>query len=225
MPDVEQVDQAFTGEGRTVRLTREGSRWFVRIERQVLMSSETHGSEEMLAALTCERLRERRAARILVGGLGMGFTLRAVLDLVATDAVVDVAELIDAVVAWNRGPLADLAGRPLDDPRVTVRHGDVAHLLEAEPFDVILLDIDNGPEGFTVRGNDALYELPGLRRLRASLRPGGALGVWSAFRDPRFERRLRDAGFVARTIPVRARGRVRKGAAHWIFVAVVPDTG
>ena len=224
MPNVETIAEAMTAEGAVVKLSRDGHRWFVRVDGHILMGSQTHGSEEVLADLTCSRLRDRVGVQVLVGGLGLGFSLRSVLDIVPKDARVQVAELIPAVVEWNRGPLADLAARPLDDPRVTIEIGDVAGLLggEAPGYDAILLDVDNGPEAFTVPGNDRLYEVQGLRRLRAALRPGGLLGVWSAFRDRRFERRMHEAGFAARSVPVRARGRIRKGATHVVFIGEAP---
>ena len=225
MPDVEIIAETRTEQGAVVRLIRDGARWSVRIDGQVLMSSETSGSEEMLAELTCAGLRERAGVRVLVGGLGMGFTLRAVLDLLPGDAMVDLAELFPEIVEWNRGPLAPLAARPLDDPRVALHVGDVVSLLGRDVrYDAILLDVDNGPEAFTVPDNAGLYDAAGLHALRAALHPGGVLGVWSTFRDRRFERRLCDAGFTARSVPVRARGRVRKGASHVVFLGERPES-
>jgi spermidine synthase len=183
-----------------------------------LMSSRMHGSEQALAAFA---LRSMRAVepQVLVGGLGMGFTLRATLDLLNADATVVVAELVPAVVAWNRGPLGPLAGHPLRDPRVHVETGDVAERLQSSPgrFDAVLLDVDNGPDAFTATANARLYGDQGLAAARDALTPGGVLAVWSAWEDRRFEQRLRYAGFVVEV--ERVRGRLRKGGPkHTIFI-------
>lgn len=165
------------------------------------MSSRVHASEDALGALGCERARTLTEPRVLVGGLGMGFTLRAALDVLAPDASVQVTELLPAVVEWNRGPLGELARRPLDDPRVRLEEADVVLTLRASPgrFDAVLLDIDNGPAALTSSSNALLYTRQGVAAAQASLRPGGVLAVWSARGDRAFERRLRGAGFsVAR---------------------------
>jgi spermidine synthase len=184
-----------------------------------LMSSRMHGSEQALAALALRRM-EVPDACVLVGGLGMGFTLRATLDLLPQDATVVVAELVPAVVEWNRGALGTLAGHPLRDPRVRVEMGDVADTLQSssESFDAVLLDVDNGPDAFTAATNARLYNDAGLAAARAALKPGGVLAVWSAWEDRRFEQRLRYAGFVVHL--ERVRGRLKKGGPkHTIFLA------
>jgi spermidine synthase len=178
-----------------------------------------HGSEQALATLALQR-RQVPAACVLVGGLGMGFTLRATLDRLSEDAVVVVAELIPAVVEWNRGPLGTLATHPLRDARVRVEIGDVADTLQSSAgrFDAVLLDVDNGPDAFTATTNARLYNDQGLAAARAALKPSGVLAVWSAWEDRRFEQRLRYAGFVVEI--ERVRGRLKKGGPkHTIFLA------
>jgi spermidine synthase len=191
-----------------------------------LMSSRMHGSEEALATLGCDHLAGREAPAVLVGGLGMGFTLRATLDHVPRSAEVVVAELVPGVVAWNQGALGGLAGHPLRDRRVTVRTGDVAAVLRASPgrFDAILLDIDNGPDAFTTRGNAWIYGNDGVTALRASLAPGGVAVVWSAWEDRKFEQRLRWAGFAVDVVRVRAR-LAGGGPRHVIFRGVAGPVG
>ncbi len=189
-----------------------------------LMSSLMHGSEEALAAFGCRRARTLDAPCVLVGGLGMGFTLRAALDLLPPDAVVIVAELVPAMVEWNRGPLGPLAGHPLKDPRVRVEAGDVAATLAASRtrFDAILLDVDNGPDAFTASDNARLYDDRGIAAARAALKPGGVLAVWSAWEDRKFGQRLRYAGFSVSVEHVRA--RLKKGGPHHtIFLATAPQ--
>ena len=176
-----------------------------------------------MAELACEGAARSPGARLLVGGLGMGYTLRAALDRLGPDAMVVVVELLEAVVRWNRGPLADLAERPLDDPRSHLEVVDLVDYLAAkpEPFDGILLDVDNGPEAFTTSGNARLYSERGLTRLRKALRPGGTLVVWSAFESPRFVGVMERAGFSVRAERARARGR--KGGRHTLYVGRRPD--
>jgi spermidine synthase len=185
-----------------------------------LMNSRVHGSEDALAELACGAVASRPQARVLVGGLGMGFTLAAALRHLGADAEVVVAELIPAVVRWNRGPLGVHAGHPLDDPRVTVKEGDVARLLkrERDAFDAILLDVDNGPEGLTHRDNDWLYSRAGLEAAARALRNNGVLAVWSAGPDRGFTERLRQAGYAVEEVQVRAHAG-RKGARHTIWLA------
>lgn len=201
-------------------LTRRGNEYVIHADGKSLMSSRMHGSEEALAALACRGLGSRAAPRVLVGGLGMGFTLRATLDLLPPDASVVVAELVPAVVEWNRGPLGPLAGHPLADRRVRVELGDVAVVLRASraAFDAVLLDVDNGPRAFTASDNAALYDDRGLAAIRAALAEDGTLAVWSAWDDRKFEHRLRHAGFEVAA--ERVRGRLRRGGPHHtIFVA------
>jgi spermidine synthase len=184
-----------------------------------LMSSRKHGSEDALGTLPCRRLRNARAARVLIGGLGMGFTLAAALRAVGPDAEVTVAELIPEVVEWNRGPLGECSGRPLDDPRTQVHLGDVAKLLRRSPgrFDVIALDVDNGPEGLTRDGNDWLYSPAGVAAAEQALRPGGVLAYWSAGPDRVFQDRLRRCGLSVEEHTVYAHGS--KGARNFIWLA------
>jgi spermidine synthase len=184
-----------------------------------LMSSRMHGSEEALADVACRRARGRDEPCVLIGGLGMGFTLRATLDLLPGTATVVVAELVAGVVEWNQGPLGALAGHPLDDPRTRVEVGDVADLLRASRgrFDAILLDVDNGPEAFTTSRNTWLYGDAGLAAARSALVGHGVLAVWSAREHRRFEQRLQYAGFTVDVVRVRARLK-RGGPRHVIFV-------
>jgi spermidine synthase len=219
----ELIAESTTPDGESLTLTLEGGEHVVRVRGETLMTARMSGSEQAMATLASQAGKLGEATRVLVGGLGMGFTLRAVLDQAAASAKVEVIELLPDVVAWNRGPLASLAQHPLDDPRADVRMGDlVDYLAESESgFDAILLDIDNGPEAFTVRGNDRLYQHAGLALLRRALRDGGVFVLWSAFRSPAFERRLRRAGFDVRTETARA--RAGKGARHTLFFAIRTD--
>lgn len=185
-----------------------------------LMNSRVFGSEEALAELGCSPVAQRAMARVLVGGLGMGYTLAAALRHLGPDAEVVVAELVPAVVRWNREYLGAYAGHPLEDPRVTVREGDIARILkrERDSFDAILLDVDNGPEGLTHKANDWLYGDAGLAAVHDTLRPGGVLAVWSAGPDRGFSERLRRAGFEVAVHTVRAHAG-RRGARHTIWLA------
>lgn len=192
----------------------------IRVDGHDLMSSTVHGSEDALATIGCAVAAP--APVVLVGGLGMGFTLRAALDVVPATAKVIVAELSDAVVTWNRGPLAHLAGHPLDDRRVTVAIDDVRNVIAGGRFDAILLDVDNSPHALTAPTNAQLYSERGLRRIQQALRPGGRLAVWSAIKVPIFERRLRSAGYRAEVHTARARG-ARGGTPHFIYVGALPD--
>jgi spermidine synthase len=215
----ELLGQTRTPDGTEMTLTRRDSEYVILAGGLSLMSSRMHGSEEALAAFTCRRIRNLERPCVLVGGLGMGFTLRATLDLLPPDATVVVAELVPAVVSWNRGPLGPLAGHPLKDRRVVVEEGDVALTLRSSPgrFDAVLLDVDNGPSAFTASHNAGLYDDRGLAHARQALKPGGVLAVWSAREDRRFEQRLRYGGF---TVEVeRVRGRLKKGGPrHTIFL-------
>lgn len=191
----------------------------IRVNGLELMTSRAHGSEEDLAKLSLARVRSKRP-KVLVGGLGMGFTLRAVLDAVPNSAKVMVAEILPAIVEWNRNLLAHLARSPLDDPRVAVVERDVAEIIAAGPsaFDAVLLDVDNGPAALTVSENERLYGSAGLAAIHRCLRDGGVLGVWSAGPDRAFEKRLAKAGFKVSTETVPAR-RGAKGPKHTIFIA------
>jgi spermidine synthase len=205
-------------------LTRHGTEYVILAGGQALMSSRMHGSEESLAMFACARARTLEAPCCLVGGLGMGFTLRAALDLLPPNATVIVSELVPALVAWNRGPLGSLARHPLRDKRVVLEVGDVGALLHGKPsrFDVVLLDVDNGPAAFTASSNAGLYDDHGLAAARTAIKPRGVLGVWSSREDRRFEQRLRHAGFDV-TVE-RVRGRLKKGGPrHTIFIGAAPS--
>lgn len=208
------------GDSGELRLYQRGDEFSIRLMGQgELMNSRAHSSEEALAELTCARLIEGNAPRLLIGGLGMGFTLAATLRHVSESAQVVVAELIPAVVAWNRGPLGQQSGFPLNDPRVTVREGDVASLLKkaSQAYDAILLDVDNGPEGLTRKDNDWLYSFDGLSAAYEALRVQGVLAVWSAGPAQDFLQRLRKVGFEVEESRVRAHGS--RGARHVIWLA------
>lgn len=215
----ELLGEARTPEGTHMTLTRRGNEYMILADGKDLMSSRMKGSEEELARVGCDQARKVENACVLVGGLGMGFTLRATLDVMPKDATVVVAELMPAVVEWNRGPLASLANNPLDDRRTQVEVGDVAVLLRKSRarFDAILLDVDNGPVAFTQEANAGLYDNAGLLMIKEALRPGGVLAVWSAWDDRKFEHRLRHHGFTLETHRVRARLR-QGGPRHTIFV-------
>jgi spermidine synthase len=213
------LGQSSTPDGVELSLTRRDREYVILAAGKSLMSSRMHGSEEALAMLACRAARTRPEPSVLIGGLGMGFTLRAALDLLPADATVVVAELVPAVVEWNRGPLGPLAEHPLKDRRVRIEVGDVAGTLRASRgrFDAVLLDVDNGPAAFTASHNTGLYDDQGLAAAKAALTPGGVLAVWSAWDDRRFEQRLKHAGF---TVEVeRVRGRLKKGGPrHTIFL-------
>jgi spermidine synthase len=219
---IELLGLTRTPEGEEMKLTRHGTEYVISAGGQTLMSSRTHGSEEALAMFACARARTLEAPRCLVGGLGMGFTLRAALDLLPPAATLIVAELVPALVEWNRGPLGPLARHPLRDKRVAIEVGDVGAILRAQRnlFDAVLLDVDNGPAAFTASNNADLYGDRGLAAARAALKPGGLFAVWSSREDRRFEQRLRRAGFDV-TVE-RVRGRPKKGGPrHTIFVGTV----
>ena len=216
----QQLDHASTPDGAgELSLHRRGDEYSIRIDRRELMNSRQHGSEEAMASLACASLARADRPRVLVGGLGMGFTLAATTACLPASASVDVAELSDAVIRWNRGPLRALAGDPLADGRVQVEQGDIRYLLERceGRYDAILLDVDNGPEGLTQASNEWLYGRPGLARLGRALASRGVLSVWSASSDKRFTKRLRAAGFDVQTHRVRARAP-GKGPMHTIWV-------
>jgi spermidine synthase len=216
----ELLGETSTPDGTDIRLTRRDDEYVMLANGKPLMSSRLHGSEEALATLGCSEARRQASPRVLVGGLGMGFTLRAVLDALPSAASVIVAELLPAVIQWNRGPLATLAGSPLQDPRVRIEVADVGVLLREHHgrFDAILLDVDNGPAAFTVGGNANLYDNSGVAAAYAALRPGGTLAIWSAWEDRKFEQRLRYYGFTVSVERVRARLK-KGGPRHAIFLA------
>jgi len=215
----ELLGQTSTPDGVELSLTRRDREYVILAGGKSLMSSRMHGSEEALAMLACRDARTRAEPSVLVGGLGMGFTLRAALDLLPPDATVVVAELLPAVVEWNRGPLGPLAGYPLKDKRVRVEVDDVAATLRAsrDRFDAVMLDVDNGPAPFTSADNAGLYADCGLAAARAALKPGGVLAVWSAWDNRRFEQRLRYGRFDVEV--ERVRGRLKRGGPrHTIFL-------
>jgi spermidine synthase len=206
-----------------LRLKQRGGEFSIMLGSNELMNSRLSGSEEALAKLACARLAGRPRPSILIGGLGMGFTLRAALAALPPEAQVEVAELIPAVPAWARGPMAAVFAGCLDDPRLRLTIADVAAVIGAGKgrYDAILLDVDNGPEGLTVAGNDRLYGPAGLAAAKAGLRPGGVLAVWSSGPDHGFTRRLRQAGFAVEEVTARAR-RGGGGARHVIWLASRP---
>ena len=210
------------GGGAELVLRQRDTEFSIKADNLELMNSRVYGSEEAMAKLGCQNLAKHPRPRVLIGGLGMGYSLRTALDVLGEDAQVVVAELVPAVVEWNRGVLADLAGRPLDDGRVELHVGDVVQLIKAARggYDAIMIDIDNGAESIVSKGNNWLYSLPGLTTTCAALRPGGILAMWSAGPQPAFVRRLRRAGFEVDEVRVRAHGGSnRKGGAHhlvWI---------
>lgn len=218
------LDTAKIPGGGELRLMRRGSEFSIKLGQNELMNSRLSGSEEALATLTCERLKGCKQPHLLIGGLGMGFTLRAALAILDPDARVVVAELVPKVVAWARGPMAEVFGGSLSDPRVSIREKDVGLLIRAEraAYDAILLDVDNGPEGLSREANDALYNKSGLAMAHAALRPGGVLAVWSSGPDPRFTQRLIKTGFDVDEIKTRANGK-GGGARHVIWIATRLD--
>ena len=214
------------GGGGELRLMRRGTEFAIMSGQTELMNSRRSGSEEALATISCERIRSRERPRILIGGLGMGFTLRAALAVLGTEARIIVAELVPPVVAWARGPLAEIFGESLTDPRVSICEGDVGRLIRRErsAFDAILLDVDNGPEGLTRKANDELYNVEGLSAAHAALRPGGVLAVWSSGPNLNFTRRLRKTGFGVDLVRVNANG-AHGGPRHVIWIATRADHG
>jgi spermidine synthase len=219
-----QLDTADLPEGGQLRLMQRGDELSIMAGATELMNSRLSGSEEALATLACERLQERRRPHLLVGGLGMGFTLRAALAALGSAAEVTVVELSPAVAAWARGPMAGLFAGSLEDPRTHLVEADVVKVIDAARarFHAILLDVDNGPEGLTRAANDRLYNMAGLAAAKRALKPGGVLAVWSSAPNPAFTKRLRTAGYAAEEVPVRARGVGRRGARHMIWLAKVP---
>jgi spermidine synthase len=213
------LGQALSRDGTVLKLVRRSDEYIILANGKPLMSSRMHGSEEALAALACRHARTLERPTVLIGGLGMGFTLRATLDILPRNASVVVSEIVPAVVEWNRGPLAPLAGDPLQDPRVQVEIDDVAVTLSSCPgqFDAVLLDVDNGPSPFAASSNAALYDDRGIAIAFASLKMDGVLAVWSAREDRKFEQRLRHGRFDVEVERVRARLKAG-GPRHTIFL-------
>lgn len=220
----EVLGEAAAPDGTLLSLTRRGQEYVILAKGKSLMSNRMHGSEEALATLGLTTAGKPSASpRVLVGGLGMGYTLRATLNHLPPTAIVDVAELMPAIVEWNRGPLGPLAEHPLHDRRARVIVGDVAHTLRDNrgAYDAILLDVDNGPAAFTTDFNGGLYDNAGVALAKAALKPGGTLAVWSAWDDRKFEQRLRYAGFAVSVEHVRARLK-QGGPYHTIFIGKLP---
>jgi spermidine synthase len=215
------IDHTLAPDGKTISLHEHDGSYFIRVDGNPLMSTRQHASEERLAELACAHVAGVRGARVLIGGLGFGFTLRAALALLAADATVVVAELLSAVIEWNRNAAFGLAADAMADPRVTVVQRDVGEVIRAArgEFDSILLDVDNGPVAMSTPGNERLYDEAGLRQARAALRSGGCVAVWSAAADQAFVKRMQQAGFAVEVKGSRARGNA--GARHTIFLGRV----
>jgi spermidine synthase len=211
------IDSDVTPNGEPIELVFEAGHYVVRVNGSPLMSSSMYGSEQAMAAVAAEKVGQRSCPRVLVGGLGMGFTLRAALDKFGAEAEVTVAELMPAVVRYNRGELGALTDHPLQDPRVTLFEGDVRGALSDGGWDAVLMDVDNGPEAFTVPSNEGLYSSAGVQMTVESLAPGGVLIIWSAFRSRTFERLVEGLGLTIDTRRVRAR-ETGKGPFHTLFV-------
>ena len=209
------------GGGDELRLKRRGSEFSIMLGTNELMNSRLSGSEEALARLSWEKIRDRPKSKMLIGGLGMGFTLRAALAELPQEASVVVAELVPAVIRWAKGEMAEVFQGCLDDPRVAIVEADVGELIRAKKaaYDAILLDVDNGPEALTREENDRIYDAGGLGAAKAALKPGGVLSVWSSAPDSQFTRRLQAAGFKVEEMPTRASTKGR-GAKHMIWIAV-----
>lgn len=216
----ELIDVAEVPGGEPLRLFRRGADHMIVLDRNELMNSRMSGSEEALAVMTCARLRARKAMRMLIGGYGMGFTLRAALAELGPDARIEVAELVPKILEWAKDHMAALTAGCLDDPRVEIVMEDVGvPIAEGEGrYDAILLDVDNGPDGLVRSANGRLYSARGLAATKAALTPGGVLAVWSAGSDAAFTKRLKDAGFSVEEVAVKARSN-GKGPRHVIWFA------
>ncbi|MBA7471804.1 Polyamine aminopropyltransferase [subsurface metagenome] len=216
-----KIDTArIPGSNEELRLMRRGAEFSIKLGSNELMNSRLSGSEAALATLAAKKIETVKKPHVLIGGLGMGFTLRAALAVLGAGARVVVAELVPAVVSWARGPMAEIFAGSLDDSRVSILEGDVFDAIrsKAKAFDAILLDVDNGPEGLTRKANDALYDSAGLKMAWAALRPRGVLAVWSSGPNPPFAKRLRLVGFDVNEVSIRATGR-GGGARHVIWIA------
>ena len=215
------IDKTLTFDGKTVSLDEHDGSYSIRVDGATLMSTREHGSEDKLAELACAHLKGKRRARILIGGLGFGFTLKTALAAVAPDAEVVVAEILAAVIAWNRNPSFPLAADSLADPRVIVLRRDVREVIDESPggFDAIILDVDNGPAALSTAGNGRLYNRAGLLAARAALRPKGCVAFWSAAPDPAFEKLLARAGFIVEVRNCRSRGNA--GRRHTLLLGRV----
>jgi spermidine synthase len=212
------VDKAETPDGKILSLHERDDEFTIRVDGVDLMSTRQHASEERLAELACAHVEKKSGARVLIGGLGFGFTLAAALRALPPDAVVVVAELMDAVIAWNRNPAYGLAAELMADKRVEIHRADVARAISGSsgPFDAIILDVDNGPAALSMDANRGLYSQTGLRRLVAALRPGGCAAIWSATADPGFAKRMSDVGFSVKI--ERSRAHATSGGWHTLFL-------
>lgn len=217
------IPGATPGQASELRLKQRGQEFSIMLGANELMNSRLSGSEEALATLAWDRIAGRAKPRMMIGGLGMGFTLRAALAVMPADGTITVVELVPAVIAWARGPMAEIYKGSLDDPRVTVSEGDVGNAIgkAGSAFDAILLDVDNGPDGLTRQANDGLYSIAGLSAAKAALRPGGVLAVWSSGPDEGFTRRMKQSGLLTEVKSVRA--HKRSGARHTIWLGVKPS--
>ncbi|WIY51843.1 hypothetical protein O9Z70_10135 [Devosia sp. YIM 151766] len=217
-----KLDETTMPGGGPLKLMQRGGEFSIMSGTIELMNSRLSGSEEQLATLSAARIGSRQRPRVLIGGLGMGFTLRAALDSFGPDSDIVIAELVPSVIAWARGPLSAIHGASLDDPRVSIHEGDVAKAIGGgKPFDAILLDVDNGPDGLSRPANDRLYNAAGLAAAKAALTPGGHLAVWSSAPDAQFTRRLKRSGLTVEELGVRAR-KTGRGARHTIWIATRP---
>ncbi len=216
----ELIGTAHVPGGEDLRLFRRGADYMIVLDRNELMNSRMSGSEEALAEMSCDRLRDTKSPHILIGGYGMGFTLRAAQARLSADARLTVAELVPEIIEWARGPMAALTGDCLDDPRLTLEMDDVANVIAdaRQRFDAILLDVDNGPDGLVRAANNRLYSRDGLAAAKQALKTGGVLAIWSAAPDEAFARRLSNAGFTVDEVAVRARSN-GKGPRHVIWFA------
>jgi spermidine synthase len=212
------IDTALMPDGETISLHEHDGTYSVRIDGAELMSTRRHASEEKIAELACAHVHNTRKARVLIGGLGFGFTLTAALACLRPDASITIAEISPAVVAWNRDPALPLASEALADPRVSIALRDVGDIIgeSAEAFDSIILDVDNGPAAFSTGANRRLYDFAGLRRTRAALRPRGCAAYWSAASDPAFEKLMTRAGFEVDL--QRCRPHAGSGGRHTLFI-------
>ena len=219
MKRIERLGEAKTPDGTTLTLYRHDGEYLIRADGVELMSTRRHKSEDALAEIVCAPLRGRTGVRVLIGGLGLGFTLRAALASLESDAQVVVAEIVKGVISWNRNPVYGISADVLADPRVDLRHADVADVLRANPgeFDAVMLDVDNGADPLTTSGNAQLYGEAGIRTTIAALRPNGSIAYWSAQADPDFAKALRRAGLTVEVMKVHAHGS--SGSQHTLFVA------
>ena len=218
-----RLDAVQLDDGPELRLMSRGSEFSIMLGSNELMNSRLSGSEQALANLAADQLSSKPKLRWLIGGLGMGFTLRAALERLDEDAFITVAELVPSVINWARGPMAPVFGGCLDDPRLSIHEGDVGELIRGSDriWDAILLDVDNGPDGLTRKGNDALYSASGLSAAFRAVSPGGIFSVWSSAPDAAFTRRLKQAGFAVTEVPTRA-STTKRGARHMIWIAIRP---